>query len=200
MKKLLVALLTFAIGVFAFGLLNFKTSFNLGVKEVTLNEIPVSTTPVSKNLLDIPQEIKPENNLPFFKSFGKNGYGGWFIADDFKGMPEVWTILLMKDFADSKNDKLIWKAMILTQLKSGDPDDDADFSSLWIKTEINKLSFKTKKYRNVEYKFSGTFFKNGNNFEQEEKVLKGTMQKFVKGKKVAEFTADFAYFEPHCFH
>lgn len=203
MKRILIALLTFAIGVFAFGLLNFKTSFNVTLKDDTsLSETPVSTiTPVFENLLDVPQEIKPENSLPFFKSFKfDESYDGWFIADNFKGMKEVWTILLSRDTENSKSEKLVWNAIILTTLKNGDSDDDADFSSVWIKSENANLSFKTKKYRNVEYKFSGTFFKNGNNFEQEEKVLKGTMQKFVKGKKVAEFTSEFAYFEPRCFH
>lgn len=202
MKRLLVALLTFAIGVFAFGLFSFKSSFNLGIKEVTLNEIPVSTiTPNLDIQPEKPQEIKTENDLPFFNSFKKDeGYSGWFIADDFKGMPEVWTILLDQDFVESNDKNFIWQAMVLTKHKDNTPNDNADFSSIWIKTENNKLSFKTQKYRNVEYKFSGEFLRNGKNFEQEEKILKGTMQKFVKGKKVAEFTTNFAYYEPRCFH
>jgi hypothetical protein len=108
--------------------------------------------------------------------------------------------LLDQDFVESKDKNFIWQAMILTKHKDDTPNDDADFSSVWIKTEKNRLSFKTKKYRNVEYKFVGEFFKNGKDFAQEEKVLKGTLQKFIKGKKVAEFTSDFAYYEPHCIH
>lgn len=204
MKKFWVALLTFAIGIFAFGLLNFKNSFKIQTPAVDSNFTPVSrVNPVSEHQLEKPQELKAENLQPFFKSFGEDeGYDGWFSADDFKGMPEVSTILLDRDFLNSKNDKLVWQAMILRNDidYNAIDDSDADLSSVWIKTENNKLSFKTKKYRNVEYKFNGEFFKNGNKFAEEEKVLKGTMQKFVKGKKIAEFTADFAYFEPRCFH
>ncbi len=33
-----------------------------------------------------------------------------------------------------------------------------------------------------------------------EELLRGTLQKFVKGDKVAEVSGDFAYYEPHCWH
>jgi hypothetical protein len=206
MKKTMLWLIafaiTFAFGIFAFGLFNLKSSIILETQNLDLLETPVSKiTPIGEHQLEKPQEATSESNLPFFKSFkADEGYSGWFIAEDFKGMPEVWTILLDQDFVESNNKNFIWQAMVLTQHKDSTPNDDADFSSIWIKTENNKLSFKTRKYRNVEYQFSGTFFKNGKNFEQAEKVLKGTMQKFVKGRKVAEFTSEFAYYEPQCFH
>ena len=122
------------------------------------------------------------------------------MADEFKGMKEVWTILLSRNNENSKNEKLVWSAMILTNNPNGSSNDDDDFSSVWIKTENNHLSFKTNKIRGIEYKFDGEFFKNGKDFTQEEKVLKGTLQKIVKGKIVAKFTTDFAYLEPRCFH
>ncbi len=88
----------------------------------------------------------------------------------------------------------------MTQHADFSPNDDDDFHSVWIKTENNRLSFKTNKIRGIEYKFDGKFFKNGKEFSNDEKVLKGTLQKIVKGKQVAKFTADFAYREPVCFH
>lgn len=204
MNKFWVALLTFAIGIFAFGLFSFKSSFIIETQEVSLNETPVSTiTPFTQTSLDVPQKVATENLQPFFKSFKDDeGYWGWLIADDFKGMKEVWTILLTRDSENLKSEKLVWNAMVLRNDIDYNTidDDDFDFSSIWIKIKNNKLSFKTKKYHNVEYKFSGEFFKSGKDFAEKEKVLKGTMQKFVRGKKVAEFTADFAYFEPQCFH
>jgi hypothetical protein len=214
MKKFWVALLTFAVGLLAFGLFSFKTSFNLGVKEVSLNESPASViTSIPDFQPEKLQDIKPEDNLPFFNSFEYDkekvdptneylvqSFSGWFITDNFKRMPEVWTILLSRDSKHPQTKKFQWTAMVLTNLKDGSSDDEAHFSSIWIKTENNKLSFKTKKYQNVEYKFVGEFLRNGKNFSEEEKVLKGTIQKFVKGKKIAEFTSDFAYFEPRCFH
>jgi len=208
MKKLLVALLTFVVGITAFNLLKTKqvsttTTFTSEQKAVVNSEFPIKSFP-SKN---VPTK-KIENLEPFFDSFSLNefenseyqGYNGWFIADDFKGMPEVWTILLNRNDENSKDEKLTWSAMILTQYPDYSSNDDDNFQSVWIKTEGNHLSFKTNKIRGIEYKFDGKFFKNGNNFSNNEKVLKGTLQKIVKGKQVAKITADFAYYEPHCFH
>jgi hypothetical protein len=203
MKKIFVALLTFAIGVFAFGLFNFQSSFN-NEKDVFAPDLNskffTTIDPVSENQSEKSQQLKTETVLPFFKSFSDDeGYSGWLMADDLKDMKEVWTIRLWRDSGNSKSEKLSWSADILRN----DIDynvDDADDSFIWIKTENNKLSFRTKKYRNVEYRFDGEFFKDGKTFAEGEKVLKGTLQKFVKGKKVAEFTSDFAYFEPRCFH
>jgi hypothetical protein len=36
------------------------------------------------------------------------------------------------------------------------------------------------------------------NFEQEEKVLRGTLTKFKQGKVVATFKSIFSYAEPYC--
>ncbi len=203
MKKILVALLTFTVGVVAFNLLKTRqisppTTFTLEQKSVEISETAIENT-----LTEI-----SENSKPFFDSFKANeydereyqGYSGWFIADNFRGMKEVWTILLRRDNEDSKNERLVWSAMILTQHADYSPNDDDNFQSVWIKTANNRLSFRTNKIRGIEYKFDGEFLKNGNEFLNDEKVLKGTLQKIVKGKEVAKFTADFAYYEPRCFH
>ncbi len=204
MKKKWVALITFGIGILAFNFLSLNDFYNVETQDYNLNEIPVSkvtSSPENSMQLEFPQRSKLENNLPFFKSFKDDeGYSCWLIADDFKGMKEVWTVLLSRNSENSKSEKLVWDAIVLTTLKNGDPNDDADFSSVSIKAENNKLSFKTNKYRNVEYKFNGEFLKNWKDFANDENVLKGTMQKFVKGKKVAEFTSNFVYYQPHCYH
>jgi hypothetical protein len=197
MKKVLIALVTFFIGVLAFNLLDVgraKTAY-----------VPVC--PVLKAVETLPTQYeyhssgKPIDSKPFFNSFkADEGYGGWFIADDFRGMKEVWTILLSGDDEKSKNGKIGWSAIILTQNADYSANDDDDFHSIWIKTENNRLSFRTNKIRGIEYRFNGEFFKTGNDFTEDEKVLKGTLQKIVKGKVIAKFTADFAYNEPHCFH
>ncbi len=104
--------------------------------------------------------------------------------------------MLHRDLENSKSEKLVWSAHVATDFDT----DDAGFHSVRIKAESNRLSFRTNKFRDIEYKFKGEFFKNGKDFAEAEKVLKGTLEKFVKGKKVAESTSDFSYFEPHCLH
>ena len=196
MKKILTALLTFSLGIFAFNLLNFEdvTTPQRFVPAQEIVEIPEA------QMEDFPNQ-QSGNSAPFFKSFGEDeGYGGWLIADNFKGMKEVWTILLSRDGENSSDGKYLWSAMILTQHADGNPNDDDNFQSVWIKAKNNRLSFKTNKIRGIEYKFNGEFFKNGNEFSNNEKVLKGTLQKIVKGKQVAKFTANFSYYEPVCFH
>jgi hypothetical protein len=84
--------------------------------------------------------------------------------------------------------------MILTDKESD------DFHSISIKTDNNRLSFKTNKVKNIEYKFEGVFFKGKKVGKDGEKVLKGTLRKFVKGKQVAAIKADFKYYEPRCWH
>ncbi len=211
MKKLLIALLTFTVGVLTFNLLTTKqvstpVTLTIEKKAVKTSESKIETTPTERiENPKLPEKI--EYLKPFFDSFSANdydgnqyqSYGGWFMADDFRGMKEVWTILLTRDDVNSE-EKLLWSAMILTQHADGSPNDDDNFQSVWIKTENNRLSFRTNKIRGIEYKFDGAFFKNGKEFSNDEKALKGTLRKIAKGKEVAKFTADFAYHEPRCFH
>ena len=196
MKKILIALLTFSLGVSASNLLS-------------LEKTPISPTvaPIQKSVEILQVQTfdfsvqKTENSKPFFNSFNDDeGYGGWLIADKFEGIREVWTILLSRDSENSSVDKLVWSAIVLTINADGESNDDDNFQSVWIKTEGNRLSFRTNKIRGIEYRFSGEFFKTGKDFTDDEKVLKGTLQKIVRGKEVAKFTADFAYAEPVCFH
>ena len=210
MKKIFISLITFTVGVFAFNLLHAKKAVNLELVSVQSKAVEISAPKIvateKKEIVDASE--KSENLKPFFDSFDvanydDNEYQGrsaWFMINDFKGMKEVWTIMLNRSNENSKDEKLVWSAMVLTQNADGSANDEDNFQSVWIKTESNRLSFKTNKIRGIEYQFDGTFFKNGKKFSNDEKVLRGTMQKFVKGKLVAKFTADFAYNEPHCFH
>jgi hypothetical protein len=204
MKKILVGLLAFTFGVAAVYFLKNK-------KFETVNSIePAKTTLFRKPISDLRETIKKSQNenenktetfKPFFDSFEENeGFNGWFIADKFKGMKEVWAILLDRDSENSQTEELKWSAMILTVNKDDSANDDDDFHSIQIKTNGRNLSFTTNKIRGIEYKFAGEFNNSFYKFEEGKKVLKGKLQKFVKGKKIAEFTADFKFYEPHCLH
>lgn len=201
MKKLLIALLTFTVGVFAFYSLKNEAR-NWTQKTDTAVAVPKFRTEIItyQNVTD----KKIGELKPFFDSFVENeeyqNFGGWFIADDFKGMPEVWTILLDRGDEESTDGKAVWSAMVLTQNADGGPNDDDNFHSVSITAEGNRLSFRTNKIRGIEYKFDGRFTRNGTDFSRKEKVLKGTLRKIVKGKQAASLTADFGYYELHCFH
>lgn len=196
MKNFLVSLLTFTIGV---------TLANLALKNIFPKPVKIKI----KQEIVVTPKIQPaqvpikviEERKPFFDSFDKDTYyGGWFIADEFKGMNEVWTVLLSRDSDNSENEELLWSAMILTKNPDNTSNDDDNFQSVSIKVKDDHLQFTTNKIRGIKYKFDGKFIKKGQSFSNEEKVLKGTLQKIVKGKEIAKFTSEFAYFEPVCFH
>lgn len=212
MRKLLIAFLTFTVGILAVNLSAPKRAtiptppaIEKKAAIVLENKSEIISTDKIESLK--PSE-KNKNLKPFFDSFsadnydenGYQGYSGWLMADDFKGMKEVWTILLSRDNENDKSEKLVWSAMVLTQNADGSTNDEDNFQSVWIETVGNHLSFRTNKIRGIEYKFDGIFFKKGKEFSNDEKVLKGTLRKIVKGNKIAEFTADFSYQEPVCFH
>ncbi len=199
MRNTSIALLTFLLGVSTFNLLHFEEIKVPMQETVDITQACTFYTPSQKT----------ENSKSFFDSFEDSaydekghyqGYSGWFMTNKFKGMPEVWTIWLHRVDKDSNKDKLIWSAMILTNKANGESNDDDNFHSVQIKTDSNHFSFRTNKIRGIEYRFDGEFFKSGKDFSNDEKVLKGTMEKIARGKTVAKFTAVFYYFEPHCFH
>lgn len=127
---------------------------------------------------------------------------GWYSLNNYKNMPEVNMILLGRDY-EMGNDyartkKIAPSSGVFTSFeKYGDQGfvDDA-----WTKMEDNNVSFKTNKIKGIEYRFKGVFFKNKTMGKEGEKILRGTLQKFVKGKKIAEVNGDFEYYEPHCWH
>jgi hypothetical protein len=126
---------------------------------------------------------------------------GWYSLNTYETMPEVNTILLSGDNFDDHGragEKMNIYAGIYTELSK---DIDKGFAeAVWTKFDGNKVSFKTKKLKGIIYRFEGTFFKNKTSGENGEEILRGTLQKFVKGRKVAEASGDFAYSEPYCLH
>lgn len=195
MKKILIGLLTFLLGVYVFNLFDFR-------KAATMYEpvAPVQTVvEISKPRFEYHSSEKIVNSESFFNSFkADESFYGWFITDNFRGMKEVWAISLNRDDENSANGNLNWRAGVRTWHADGTPNDDDNFQAVWIKNENNRFAFRTNKIRGVEYKFDGEFFKNGKEFSDDEKVLKGTLRKIIKGKEVAKLATDFAYQEPHC--
>lgn len=174
------------LGIFAQNMSQFIQS-SVSKSSIETNKIVV--TP-NIQLQNSQIEENKENNE--FKT--EEFYSGWYSVDNFKGMKEVWTILLSRDFENDDNQKLVWSAIVLTN------NENDDFHSILININNNQLSFKTNKIRGVEYKFEGEFFKSRKLGFEDEELLRGTFQKLIKGKKVAEIKADFAYNEPKCWH
>jgi hypothetical protein len=114
-------------------------------------------------------------------------------------MPEVDMIKLYGDYLD-KNDNPTQKMNLYAGIYTSLSDDiDEGFArSVWTKFDGNKVKFKTKKLKGITYQFEGVFFKNKTAGENGEELLRGTLRKFVKGKKVAEINGDFVYHEPYC--
>src|SRR5215831_8434603 len=60
------------------------------------------------------------------------------------------------------------------------------------------LRFSTKRYHGISYLFEGSFLRGGNFSEVDSTTgfvaLKGTLRKFVKGKKIMELTGSFVYY------
>jgi hypothetical protein len=72
---------------------------------------PVPITLAEQNIkIEISKTQIPE--LPLFEkqpdlSEIEEEGGGWYQVDDFKGMHEVWTMLLARDYENGKNGKVI---------------------------------------------------------------------------------------------
>lgn len=184
--NLLIGLITFLVGVCIQNTLKVKQIFTKNFAVQTNKSVEVSNSYATPLQFDEKEEVA---------TFDDEGFsGGWYMVDDFKGMKEVWTILLSRNDDFSENKEIVWSAIILTDKEEN------HFQSISIKTGENKLKFKTNKVRDVNYKFEGNFLKNGRFAVEGEEVLKGNLQKYVKGRKVAEIKAIFAYHEPRCWH
>lgn len=131
----------------------------------------------------------------------RQDFDGWYTPENNKKMPEVNTIKLSGSYIDSDGnlpDEMDLYAGIYTELSD---DVDKGFAeAVWTKFNGNKVKFKTKKLKGIVYRFEGNFFKNKTSGAEGEKILRGTLQKFVKGKKVAEISGDFEFNQPYCLH
>lgn len=192
MKKsllgLAVALATFFGGVLITKVFNFEneTVSNLPVKNVKIVEIPVTPVEPLKNAEEIQDEADDENV-----------FSGHYQLDNFSRMEEVDMIVLSRYYGyHEQSGKIISSGGVLTS--SGKNADKRLALSFSAEISNDQVKFKTIKIKEIEYKFEGVFFKDKVTGVNGEKVLRGTLQKFVKGKKVAEVSGDFAYYEPHC--
>lgn len=127
-------------------------------------------------------------------------FNGWYQLETQEGMDEVMLISLdhQIDNETGKIDEENSGASVFTSFeKYGEA---GVIGHSWSKFALPDVEFRTKKINGFDYTFTGVFFRNKTVGENGEKLLRGTLQKFNKGKKVAELKGDFAYYEPHCWH
>ncbi|MEP6902668.1 MAG: hypothetical protein ABJA66_13020 [Actinomycetota bacterium] len=202
MKKsllgLAVAIIAFLLGILAAGVFRIEektvsvpVSENIPVEEVETDEFPVFNV----EPMVFSGKTKSVDNTKFQKVHG------WYSHDDYGKMPEIGMInLFAENYDDDGNliGKINLYAGIYTTLSE---DIDEGFAEAeWSTLNGNQIKFKTKKLKGIVYQFEGTFFKNKTMGEYDEKLLRGRLQKFVKGKKVAEVSGDFTYTKPYCLH
>lgn len=192
--KISVLLLTFSIGFIVSKTFSFNKNHETNI---TVEKIP--SISAEKKELGKEQVVVIENNIE--ESVNEETVSAWYSLDYYKNMPEVAMIKIYgANFDDDgkKLDKMYFESGIYTNLS--DDVDEGFAEGIQTKVEGNKLRFKTKKLKGIEYHFQGIFFKGKMTGEQNEKVLRGTLQKFIKGKKIAEVSGDFEYSEPYCLH
>lgn len=177
---LIAAIITFAIGIAAFE--NFDPESiiipNVAVEEVTA--------------CNFPDELR-------IQSSDEDVFSGWYSFGNIqsKGMKEVNMISLLKN-NDDKDDKISAYGGVFTTLE--DYGDQGFFSSVSTQIDGYRVKFRTEKIKGISYRFEGIFFNNEITGKEDEEFLRGTLQKFVKGKKVAEFSGNLIYSEPQCWH
>lgn len=208
MKKsllgLAVTLIAFFFGVLAVKIFLIKREIvfakpaaeNLEVFENSYEQVPRFGIRISPPV----SSAETDERLASAK-FADQGIYGWYSLEDFGKMPEVNMILLSgSNFDDDGNptEKMNLSAGVYTNLS--DDIDEGFAEAARAKIEDGKVKFKTRKLKGIRYEFEGTFFKNKTMGDDGEKLLRGTLKKFVKGKKVAETSGDFVYYEPHCLH
>lgn len=190
MKRLQAFAITFGIGLVFVYLLALP--YSLGFEDVP----PIAVAPLTVETASFSTE-EPKFTA-FFDSFDKDAVADmWLIPDEFKGMKEVWTVLLSSDNPSNKNQ---WSAMIFTTDPNGDANETDDFSSNDVKVDSDGLRFETKTSRGIKYSLEGRFLYGGSNLSDGETVFRGTMKKFINGKLKATFTKNFKYYEPKCWH
>lgn len=184
--RFLTAVLTFAIGLIGAGFV--KSLF-----DYSFDAVPEIKTSSIKAAPDWSDEQSPEY-VPFSESAGQMGFYGWFVADEFEGMQEVWAIQL----GYGGNGSSEGEAVVRTVPIGKDLEDQVAFGSVTLIVHEDYLAFTTERIDRVHYKFEGRFLYGGSSFSQEEKVLQGTLTKFRNGKLVARFPSTFKYAEPYC--
>lgn len=200
MKKSLLGL-SVASAAFAFGVLIVniflpKQDF-IALKESEKIESVVTGQNIPEIAFeDLSGSAEVEESEPIDNSQEVNA---WYSINTYRKMPEVAMIKFYLTYYDD-NGKRSKEPLLYSGVYTNLTDDVYESYAEGIQTKLtgNRLQFRTKKLKGIEYHFDGVFFKNKMTGEQEEKVLHGTLRKFVKGKKVAEVSGDFAYGEPYC--
>lgn len=194
MKKsllgLLIAFLTFFGGVFAAKIYLVKYQF---VSVPPIEAVKIEEKKVEK----VEHFISKETQKIQIEDLSAEKYiGGWYQLENYKAIKDVHLISLHSEWVGENNEKIVTSATIFGGKEFG----DELFESVSAKIDHEKVKFRTKKIKGVSYRFEGTFFKNKTSGEDGEKVLRGTLQKYIKDKKVAEVSGDFSYYEPRCWH
>jgi hypothetical protein len=174
------------------GIAVFLATFFFGIATAKLAERSGSeaAAPVGSPVVET-REPAPEDSTPEDERQPSNG---WYALDKFKGMDEV---MLISIYDPGTLDDEAGGGVFTTLENYGD---QGFFGSSWLKIDGNHVKFVTEKINGVRYQFEGTFRSANCSGREGEKPLYGTLQKFVKGKMIAEATGNFEYFEPHCWH
>ncbi len=205
MKKsllgLLIALTAFSVGVLTVNILFPKKNFVILKVEKKIESVAGNQIIPTFAFEQLSQSKEVEKSEPIDNN---NDIDAWYSLDNdetYKKMPEVAMIKFsLTDYDDNggRSKKPILYTGIYTTLTD---DIDESFAKGTQTTLVkNKLKFKTKKLKGIEYRFQGTFYKNKMIGEQDEEILRGTLQKYIKGKKVAQVSGNFTYGEPYCLH
>lgn len=136
----------------------------------------------------------------YSSEFYRNNFNGWYTLEAYDGMDEVTLVSLNREFDPNSgsSNKAQTRGFVFTTLeKYGN---EGVFESVSSEIDAHQAKFRTEKRKGVEYRFEGTFMKDRALGEKGEKLLLGTIEKFVNGKKVAAASGEFAYNEPHCWH
>lgn len=196
MRKLLfglVALTAFFVAVFSTEL--FRLTQTL-IQVPVVKEIKITGTPV------LYPELLQTEEIPSPEDFVSENDFGWYRLENYKGMSEVYQIYLSSYSEESQDgtgiEKQVASGGVFTSFENHG--DQGFIDSAWAEVDEKKAKFRTNKIKGIEYRFEGVFYNNKTSGKDGEKVLRGTLRKYVKGKKIAEVRGDFAYYEPHCWH
>lgn len=196
-----MALATFAVGVVTVNILLPKKNFVILKAEKKIESVAGNQIIPTFAFEQLSQSEEVEESEPIDNS---NDIDAWYSLNNdevYKKMPEVAMIKFsLSDYDD--NGKKSKEPILYTGIYTTLTDDIDEGFAKGIQTTLvkNKLKFKTKKLKGIEYRFEGDFFKNKMIGKQDEEILRGTLQKYIKGKKVAEVKGNFVYGEPYCLH
>ncbi len=148
----------------------------------------------------IEEEASLDEELMSVQDISNRSFNGWYEHEADKKMPEVNLISLTLEIdpETGKINKEYSGAAVFTSFEMHS--DQGVVGDKWTKFDLPNVEFRTKKINGFDYRFKGVFFEEKTVGETGEKLLRGKLQKFRNGKKVAEVTGDFSYSEPHCWH